>query len=97
MQSLDGKHTLNRMHSSSTGPPQVRPVASPSPQLGPVRPTSPTQSRSGSVTPPLVLERFETASSRFSNGCDRYSFSHCFISARNQHFYTATGVIDHEW
>ena len=53
MQSLDGKHTLNRMHSSSTGPPQVRPVASPSPQLGPVRPTSPIQSRSGSVTPPL--------------------------------------------
>lgn len=54
MQSLAGKHTLKREHSDLTGPPQVRPVASPSPQLGPVRPTSPTQSRSGSVTPPLL-------------------------------------------
>ena len=54
MQSLAGKHTLEREHSNLTGPPQVRAVASPSPQLGPVRPTSPTQSRLGIVTPPLL-------------------------------------------
>lgn len=54
MQSLDGKRTLKSKHSDSTVSPQAHPKASSSPRFGPVRPTSPTQPRSGSVTPPFL-------------------------------------------
>lgn len=54
MQSLDGKRTLNSKHSNSTISSQVHPKASLSPRFGHARPTSPIQSRSGSVTPPFL-------------------------------------------